>query len=146
MKTACRACLAAAALLLAFAAVGGAKELETFTTGKDWTEKMSSGEKLISLVAPTMLFQRTHVPLRLKLPEYIPILDKVILFNPQLEKEDVANIFASTVYKFEPESRPYLEWMETAFLRGHLSGDPRFTPRLTIQDYLKEAQPEPETD
>jgi len=140
MKAIYKTALLSAALFLAVIGAGLGKEIETFTTGKDWTEKMSSGEKLISLVAPTMLFRRTHVPLRLKLPAYIPILDKVILFNPQLEKEDVANIFASTVYKFEPESRPYLEWMETEFLHGHLSGEPRLAPRLTIRDDL------PQTD
>ena len=78
---------------------------ETFTTGKDWIQKMSKGEKFISVYAPMILFHRYGVNFRKTPNEYTDTIDRVLLENPYLEKEDVANIFASTVYTYEPESR-----------------------------------------
>jgi hypothetical protein len=82
---------------------------DTFTTGKDWTEKMSEKEKFISIVAPMVHYSHYGVPFQHTPPEYVSVIDRVLLYNPYLEKEDMANIFASTVYAFEPESRPAFE-------------------------------------
>ena len=88
---------------------------ETFTTGKEWTEKMSKGEKFISIYAPMILFHRYGVNFRKTPNEYAETIDRVLLENPYLEKEDVANIFASTVYTYEPESRRAFAIMKTEF-------------------------------
>ena len=60
-------------------------------------------------------FAAYGVPFRHTPPEYVKAMDKVLLYNPYLEKEDVANIFASTVYAYEPESRPGFEGMLREF-------------------------------
>ncbi|OIO37266.1 MAG: hypothetical protein AUJ72_04870 [Candidatus Omnitrophica bacterium CG1_02_46_14] len=78
---------------------------DTFTSGKDWNEKMSKGEKFISVYAPMILFHRYGINFRKTPDEYAETLDQVLMENPYLEKEDVVNIFASTVYAYEPESR-----------------------------------------
>ena len=88
---------------------------ETFTTGRDWLQKMSKGEKFISVYAPMILFHRYGVNFRKTPNEYAETIDKVLLENPYLEKEDVANIFASTVYAYEPESRRAFAIMKIAF-------------------------------
>ena len=82
---------------------------DTFTSGKEWTEKMSEKEKFISVVAPMVHFSHYGVPFRHTPPEYMSAIDQVLLYNPYLEKEDMVNIFASTVYAYEPESRPAFE-------------------------------------
>ena len=87
--------------------------LETFTTGKDWAQRMTVKEKFLSLFAPTLLFHKYGVPLRRPIVEYIQTIDRVLLNNPYLEKEDVANIFASTVYAYEPQSRPAIDYLES---------------------------------
>ncbi len=86
----------------------------TFTTGKDWRQRMSLKEKFISIFAPSLLFHRYGVPLRRPINDYIQTIDKVLMENPYLEKEDVSNIFASTIYAYEPESRPALDSLERA--------------------------------
>ncbi|MBI2095460.1 MAG: hypothetical protein HYT89_04785 [Candidatus Omnitrophica bacterium] len=88
---------------------------DQFTTGEEWAEKMSEREKFMSLLVPMSLFNQYGVPFRRTPPEYVKAMDKVLLYNPYLEKEDVANIFASTVYAYEPESRPGFEWMLREF-------------------------------
>ena len=88
---------------------------ETFTTGKEWTEKMSKSEKFISVYAPMILFHRYGVNFRKTPNEYAETIDRVLLENPYLEKEDVANIFASTVYTYEPESRRAFAIMKMEF-------------------------------
>ena len=109
---------------------------ETFTTGKDWVQKMSVKEKFISVFAPSLLFHRYGVPLRRPINEYIPTIDKVLMENPYLEKEDVANIFASTVYAYEPESRPALDSLERT-LRQRKVYEEEFAesllPRLVVR-------------
>ena len=100
---------------------------ETFTTGKEWTEKMSKGEKFISVYAPMILFHRYGVNFRKTPNEYAKTIDRVLLENPYLEKEDVANIFASTVYTYEPESRRAFTIMKTEFEQESLK------PTLLIQ-------------
>ena len=96
-------------------AYGGAA---VFTTGQDWTDRMSAGEKVLSIVAPMSVLFRYGVPFRLRPEDYIPAMDQVLKNNPHLAAEDVANIFASTVYVFEPETRPVLDNLETRFLQG----------------------------
>ncbi len=93
---------------------------ETFTTGKDWTQKMSKGEKFISVYAPMILFHRYGVNFRKTLGEYAETIDRILLENPYLEKEDVANIFASTVYTYELESRREFEIMKNEFANEDL--------------------------
>lgn len=105
---------------------------DTFTTGRDWVEKMSSKEKFISIVAPLILFTRYGVPFHHTPPEYIDMIDRILYYNPYLEHEDVANIFASTMYAYEPESRPALENMERE-LRYQRGAEDKFWPYLTLR-------------
>ena len=93
---------------------------ETFTTGEDWNQKMSKGEKFISVYAPMILFHRYGINFRKTPAQYAATIDRVLLENPYLEKEDVVNIFASTVYTYEPESREAFDTMKTEFDRENL--------------------------
>ena len=88
---------------------------DTFTTGKVWLQKMSKGEKFISVYAPMILFHRYGVNFQKTPNEYAETIDRILLENPYLEKEDVANIFASTVYTYEPESRRAFMIMKMEF-------------------------------
>ena len=108
---------------------------ENFTDGKDWTQKMSKGEKFISVYAPMILFHRYGVNFRKTPAEYIETIEKVLINNPYLEKEDVSNIFASTIYAYEPESRPAFKLMEAEFAHQD------FSPNLLIK-----TNPTPEVD
>ena len=112
---------------------------ETFSTGKDWVKHMSTREKYISLLPPSLLFHQYDVHLKQSLPEYIDLIDHILLRNPQLENEDVGNIFASTVYLFEPQNREALKTMEMNFLSGNFETKPYHSPRLTIEEILKES-------
>lgn len=110
-----------------------------FVTGRDWVEHMSTREKFMSLVPPTFLFAEYDVDLKLSLPQYMTLIDHVMERNPKLEGEGLANIFASTVFFFEPQNRQALKTMEMNFLRGELETKPYHSPRLSIEDVLKEA-------
>lgn len=92
----------------------------------------------MSLIPPSILFGEYNVHLRLALPQYIQLIDQVILLNPQLEEEEVSSLFASAVYLFEPENRPGLKEMELDYLRGDFGTPPLNTPKLSIQDLLRE--------
>ena len=92
--------------------------IETFTTGKDWEKRMSPKEKVISLIPPTSMLRQHDIVTRFTIPEYVQAIDYVMPFNPELEKEDVSNIFVSLVYLLEPERRPAIENMELQFLKG----------------------------
>ena len=111
---------------------------ETFSTGKDWMKHMSVREKYISLLPPTLLFHQYNVSLRQSLPKYIYLIDNILLRNPQLENEDVGNIFASTVYLFEPQNREALRSMEMNFLSGNFGTKPYHSPQLVVDEILKE--------
>lgn len=128
--------LTAIPLFLAVCPTFAQADSETFTTGKDWVQKMSVREKFLSLFAPTLLFHKYGVPLRRPINEYIPTIDKVLMENPYLEKEDVANIFASTVYAYEPESRQALDSLERT-LKQRKIYEEEFTasllPRLVVR-------------
>lgn len=117
---------------------------ETFVTGKEWVERMSAKEKYLSLLPPTLLFSEYEVRLRHPLPEYIYWIDNILYRNPELSQEDIGNIFASTIYLFEPENRPALKSMEVDFLRGDYEPKPRRLPQLTIEQVLEEIPPEKE--
>ena len=86
---------------------------------------MSKGEKFISVYAPMILFYRYGLNFRKSPGEYTETIDKVLLNNPYLEKEDIANIFASAVYAYEPESRPAFRAIENKLSEG-------FSPHLLI--------------
>jgi hypothetical protein len=127
------------ALLLALHGTSGAAaSSEVFQSGKDWSDSLSPNEKMMALVPPAILFRSYHVPLARNLPEYIPLIDRVLLYNPELGKEDIANIFASTLYHYEPQTRPALEFMETEFLRGNYHTRPANLPRVRFYDPLRE--------
>jgi hypothetical protein len=123
--------------------LAGAAELqaseEAFSTGKDWSKHMSEREKYISLVPPTMVFEKYDVRLAHSLPQYIGLIDNILLRNPQLGNEDVGSIFASTIYLAEPQNRPALKAMEMDFLSGNYEAKPYEAPRLTVEDLTKEA-------
>jgi hypothetical protein len=105
---------------------------EVFSTGSEWLEKMSVREKLISLLPPALLMHRYGVSFRQKMENYIPLIDSVLDENPQLEKSDVANIFASTVYTYEPENREALKNMERDLNLRRQGYNPSFFPKLMI--------------
>ncbi len=113
-------CLLTSFLLLAGAETRAQASSDTFTTGKDWTQKMSKGEKFLSVYAPMILFHRYGVNFRKTPDEYAETIDHVLVENPYLEKEDVANIFASTVYAYEPESRRAFVIMKMEFDNEYL--------------------------
>ncbi len=115
--------MAAACLLTATVGVC-AESKTTFTTGRDWTEKMSPLEKFMSVAVPMSVLQQYGVRFRHVPIEYIPTIDKVIRNNPNLFDEDVSSVFASAVYMMEPESRPAFEELETRFLRGDFESQP----------------------
>ncbi len=107
--------------------------VETFTTGKDWEERMSPREKVIAVVAPAAFLYKQGVPLRRPISEYIPTMNQVVLNNPYLEDEDVANIFVSTVYAYEPESRSPLDALEIQLRRRKIYDNGRnFNPHLFV--------------
>ena len=137
-----RATLFFAAFLLAAACPARADYEETFGTGKDWVKRMSEREKFISLLPPALLFNEYDIHLRYSLPQYIRWMDHILLRNPQLEREDVDNIFASTIYLLEPENREALKTMETNFLRGDYDNPRVQTPHLTIEEVLQEITPD----
>jgi hypothetical protein len=95
-----------------------------FTTGAEWENRMSMKEKFMAVVTPMAVFNQYGVPFRHRPEQYIPAIDKLISINPQLEKEDISNILASTVYLFEPESRPYFDVIEMRFLKGDMELKP----------------------
>ncbi len=121
---------------LTFAAFGqeaaGHTTRETFATGSDWSERMSVREKLISLIPPTILMHRYGVPMKRPLDDYLPAIDRFLDYHPQLEKEDVANIFTSTVYSDEPESREAIEIMERDLRLRREGYNPAYFPRLLV--------------
>ena len=110
----------------------GADYSDTFTTGKDWEERMTLKQKIIAIVAQSVLFHKYNVPMRKTLVDYVPEIDRVLLENPYLEKEDVANIFASTLYAYEPRSRPALDWMLMEFARRKVLYEDRYVPKLIL--------------
>lgn len=126
-------------ILMALAAVPCRAYEKEFVTGQDWVEHMSNREKFMSLVPPTFLFAEYDVDLKLSLPQYMTLIDHVMERNPKLESEGLSNIFASTIFFFEPQNRQALKTMEMNFLRGELETKPYHSPRLSIQDVLKEA-------
>ena len=116
----------------------GADYNETFTTGKNWSQRMSPREKYMSLLPPVFVMNEYDVHLRHGLPQYITWMDRILQRNPQLEAEDVSTIFASTVFFLEPENRTALRAMESEFLRGDYTP----MPRLSIDEVLQEVSPE----
>lgn len=111
---------------------------ETFSTGKDWVERMTVREKYIALVPPTLLFHRYNIHFRRSLPEYVSLIDRVMAYNPQLATEDVANIFISTVHLYEPELRPAIKMLELQFLQGNYE-QPSYTGtplRETLEELI----------
>ncbi len=124
--------------VLAFLAAPALHAEEAFTTGKDWAKRMTVREKYISLLPPTMTLEDYDVHLRLGLPQYITLIDAILLRNPQLEGEDVSNIFVSTVYLVEPQNREKLKALEADFLAGNYEARPFTSPRLTLEDLTRE--------
>ena len=126
----------AALLLLVFSWVGIFGEAyaasEIFTTGKDWTEHMNPKQKFIAIFAPFILYHRYGVNFREKPEQYVEKIDKVLIDNPYIQSEDIANIFASTVYAVEPENRPAFDAMEREF-RARKAGYPEYYPSLAIR-------------
>lgn len=105
---------------------------DNFATGKDWTQRMSKREKFLAVFAPYILYHRYGVPFRKPPQEYISDIDKILVGNPYLEVEDVANIFASTVYTFEPESRTAFRAMVHEFQYQNLDQGEVVYPRLLL--------------
>lgn len=104
---------------------------EIFTSGEDWENVLSRKEKFISLYAPMIIFHKYGVPFDKNPEDYIDEVDQVIRANPQIKKEDIANILASSMYRYEPQSRLAFNIMETEFLKGNYNYN-RFSPRLLM--------------
>lgn len=123
MKTFFRTLIVAAGLL---SAVTGAyaESKAVFTSGRDWTEKMTPLEKFMSVAVPMSTLQRYGIHFRHMPIDYLPTIDRVIRNNPNLFDEDVSNILASTVYALEPESQPAFKDLEARFLRGDFESQP----------------------
>jgi hypothetical protein len=105
---------------------------ESFATGKDWTKRMTKKEKFLAVFAPYILYHRYGVEFRKPPQEYISDIDNVLMVNPYLEIEDVANIFASTVYTLEPESRPAFHAAARAFEYQNLAGGELTFPKVLL--------------
>ena len=118
-------------MLLSSVPLSAASKGETFLTGKDWRETMSVREKFMALLPPSILFDEYEIKLHHSLPEYVQLIDLILRYNPQLDEEDVANVFTSAVYRFEPESRVALKTMEMNFLQGNLEIKPLHLPLLS---------------
>ncbi len=113
---------------------------EAFSTGKDWVNHMNSREKIISIVAPTIVLHQYGIPIQQSPDKYVSKIDRALAKNPDLAKEDISNIFASTVYYYEPWTRKPLEELELAFLRGETEpGLLNAMPRLSIKQLSREA-------
>lgn len=119
-------------LFLSGASAARAADSETFATGKDWDQRMSLRQKIIALIAPSVLFHKYNVPMQRPIADYIPTIDRVLMENPYLETEDVSNIFASTLYAYEPESRPALDWMAMEFARRKMIYEEVSAPSLVL--------------
>ncbi|HTL69961.1 MAG TPA: hypothetical protein VL404_01590 [Candidatus Eisenbacteria bacterium] len=123
-------------LLALAAAPARAMGEPTFTTGRDWMQKMTPGEKFMSVALPMAMLHEYGVPVRLTPEQYIPIIDRILRFNPQFVSEDVANIFTSTVYAVEPGTRPSLLALEEQFLRGDFRPD-LVSPSLSLSETIE---------
>ena len=132
--------------LLALLAAGflwttGANATGELVTGDDWMHNMSAREKYMSLVPPTLVFSDYDVHMKLSLPQYIFLIDRIMQRNPGFADEGITNIFASAIYLFEPQNREALRSMEMHFLQGDYNFVPPQTPRLTIDELLRESGP-----
>ncbi len=125
-------------LLLSLPSFADVASKQDFTTGQDWLERMSPREKHMALTPPSILFSEYEVHMKLNLPHYILLIDKLMERNPRLQDEEVSSIFASTIYLFEPENRPALRAMELEFLRGSPENSLLTRPRLTFSDGIPE--------
>jgi hypothetical protein len=124
---------AALALLTALCQTPGhADYQDAFVSGREWTQQMSAREKFMSLLPPAFLFSAYEVRLRHSLPQYIGWIDAILEKNPELQDEEIGNVFASTVFLLEPENREALSAMETDFLRGDYETRVAL-PRLSIE-------------
>ena len=119
-------------LLLVAAPFPAQAAMETFTTGEDWVKRMTPEQKFMALVMPALLMRHYRVPFEIPAREYVPAIDRVLLNNPYLEKEDVSNIFASTVYLYEPKTRKALEWMMMEMAARKLYFEKGYSPRLLL--------------
>lgn len=124
-------------MILLCAAPLHASSEKGFVTGEDWNRRLSVREKYLSLVPPALLFADYDVHLKLSLPQYIFLIDRIMERNPRLADEEVSNIFASTIYLFEPANRAALTRMEMDFLKGDFL-PPALSPQLTVEETLEE--------
>lgn len=108
--------LLAVPMLLALLAVPAhGLDEAVFVSGREWIRQMTPKEKMMSLLPPMALYHKFGVRFHKTVFEYIDTMDTELAGNPLLEKEDVANLFASTVYALEPENRLPLERMGSVF-------------------------------
>ena len=96
-------------------ALSALEDTASFVSGKEWMIRMTPKEKMMSLLPPMALYHKFGVKFQKTIFEYIDALDEELASHPLLEGEDVANIFASTIYAGEPENRPPLDRMGAVF-------------------------------
>jgi hypothetical protein len=121
------------ALLVFLTSPAQADYQEVFVSGREWVKQMSPREKFMSLLPPSFLFSAYDVRLRHSLPQYIHWIDAILERNPELQNEEIGNVFASTVFLLEPENREALSAMEGNFLRGDYQTSGYSIPRLSIE-------------
>lgn len=109
----------------------------SFTTGHEWQKKMSPLEKVISIIKPYLTLQRYGVPIKNTPQSYVEKIDRILLYNPQLDDEDVSNILVSAIYTYEPQTRPTLEALETELLRIHVKDSDILKPYVVLRQSEK---------
>jgi hypothetical protein len=82
-------------------------------SGHQWLQ-MTDNEKMHCILASIILLDGFRVPMTQSPQDYMGLIDRILAENPQLMREDILNIFASTVFRYEPPARqPLAEMLMT---------------------------------
>ena len=114
-KTFASLLIAAAVMVLTAGSSSALDDASSFVSGKEWVVQMTAKEKMMSLLPPMALYHKFGVKFQKSIFEYIDTMDTELASNPVLQQEDIANIFASTIYAGEPENRQPMDRMGAIF-------------------------------
>ena len=120
-------------LTIGSAAYAEYAQSSSFSTGQEWQKKMSPLEKIIAIIKPYLMLQRYGVPVKNTPEQYVQKIDRILLYNPQLGDEEVSNILVSTIYAYEPETRPTLDALESEFLRINVKDSDVLKPYVVLR-------------
>ena len=98
-------------LLCVLSAVPAYSKVETFT-GQEWGW-MSHQEKFNCVLAAIVWMDACRVPLSNSPNAYIAKIDELLSIDSHLKDEDLTSIFASIVYRNEPQSRQALKALKS---------------------------------